>query len=29
MDAAMVSEEMVDQYKEAFLRGEYDFGQRV
>jgi pyruvate, water dikinase len=27
MDAAMTSEVAVDQYREAFLRGEYDFGQ--
>ncbi|MBA4392644.1 MAG: phosphoenolpyruvate synthase [Desulfobacca sp.] len=27
MDAAMVSEDSVDQFKEAFLRGDYDFGQ--
>ncbi|HMK64717.1 MAG TPA: PEP/pyruvate-binding domain-containing protein, partial [Thermodesulfobacteriota bacterium] len=29
MDAAMTSEAMVDQYRDAFLRGEYDFGQNV
>ncbi|MFH0789217.1 MAG: hypothetical protein V2B13_16590, partial [Pseudomonadota bacterium] len=29
MDVAMVSEDSVEQFKEAFLRGEYDFGQNV
>ncbi|MFH0787754.1 MAG: PEP/pyruvate-binding domain-containing protein [Pseudomonadota bacterium] len=29
MDVAMVSEESVEQFKGAFLRGEYDFGQNV
>jgi pyruvate,water dikinase len=29
IDASMVSEDSVEQFKEAFLRGEYDFGQGV
>jgi pyruvate, water dikinase len=29
MDAAMTSDAMVDQYRDAFLRGDYDFGQNV
>lgn len=28
IDVAMVSEDSVEQFKEAFLRGEYDFGQK-
>jgi pyruvate, water dikinase len=27
MDAAMISDDSVEQFKEAFLRGDYDFGQ--
>jgi pyruvate,water dikinase len=28
MDVSMISEDSVDQFKDAFLRGDYDFGQK-
>ena len=28
MDVSMISEDSVEQFKDAFLRGDYDFGQK-